>query len=42
MTYILYHILRRIPRPLLVALLVVLMSGLARAQVGSGSLNIGL
>jgi hypothetical protein len=31
MTYILYHILRRMPRPLLVALLVVLMSGLARA-----------
>ena len=31
MTYILYHILRRMPRPLLLAVLIVLMSGLARA-----------
>ncbi len=32
MTYILYQIARRMPRPLLVALVIVLMSGLARAQ----------
>ncbi len=31
MTYILYHIARRMPRPLLVDLVIILMSGLARA-----------
>jgi hypothetical protein len=31
MTYIVYRVLRRMPRPLLVALLVVLMTALARA-----------
>jgi hypothetical protein len=31
MTYILYRVLRRVPRPALVALLVVLLTALARA-----------
>jgi hypothetical protein len=31
MTYVLYRVLRRMPRPVLVALLVVLMTALARA-----------
>jgi hypothetical protein len=31
MTYILYHLARRMPRPLLLALLIVLLAGLARA-----------
>jgi hypothetical protein len=31
MTYILYRVLRRLPRPVMVALLVVLMTALARA-----------
>jgi hypothetical protein len=31
MTYMLYHLLRRLPRPLLVGLLVVLLTAVARA-----------
>ena len=31
MTYILYHVIRRLPRPMLVGLMVVLLTALARA-----------
>ena len=31
MTYMLYHLLRRLPRPLLVGLLVLLLSAVAKA-----------
>jgi hypothetical protein len=31
MTYMLYHVMRRLPRPLLVGLMVVLLTALARA-----------
>jgi hypothetical protein len=31
MTYMLYHLMRRLPRPLLVGLMVVLLTALARA-----------
>jgi len=33
MTYILYQVLRRLPRPVMVAVLVLLMTALARAGV---------
>jgi hypothetical protein len=31
MTYLLYHVIRRLPRPLLVGLMVILLTALARA-----------
>jgi len=31
MTYMLYHVMRRLPRPMLVALMVVLLTAVARA-----------
>jgi len=31
MTYMLYHVMRRLPRPLLVALMILLLTALARA-----------
>ena len=31
MTYMLYHVMRRLPRPMLVALMVVLLTAIARA-----------
>jgi hypothetical protein len=31
MTYMLYHVIRRLPRPMLVGLMVVLLTALARA-----------
>jgi hypothetical protein len=31
MTYMIYHVLRRLPRPLLVGLLIVILSAVARA-----------
>jgi hypothetical protein len=39
MTYILYQVLRRLPRPAMVAILVLLMTALARAGVRAVNIN---